>query len=182
MATPSTTTAGTVAPQGHAGLPQMDFTTFPSQIFWLVVTFGLLFVVLSRVTLPRIASTITTRRNRIEGDLATAERSRKDAADALAAYETALAQARARAMALAEENRKGVTREIERLKHAADEKAQDALVLAEKRIAAERAKATEGLRTSAAEAAAAIVTRLTGVPVSAADATRAVESLQVECG
>ena len=58
MAAAEGTTEGTVAPAEHAGLPQMDVGTFPSQIFWLVVTFGLLFLVLSRMTLPMIAGAI----------------------------------------------------------------------------------------------------------------------------
>ena len=57
MAAPETT-EGTGAPEGHAGLPQMDVGTFPSQIFWLVVTFGLLFLVLWRKTLPMIEGAI----------------------------------------------------------------------------------------------------------------------------
>ena len=100
------TTEGTGAPEGHTGLPQMDVGTFPSQIFWLVVTFGLLFLVLSRKTLPMIEAIIGNRRIRIEGDLGTAEAFRKEAQNALAAYEAALAQARAKAHRLADENRK----------------------------------------------------------------------------
>ena len=65
MAAAEGTIEGTGAPEGHAGLPQMDTSTFPSQVFWLAVTFGLLFVVLSRMTLPMIAGSIGARRNRI---------------------------------------------------------------------------------------------------------------------
>jgi F-type H+-transporting ATPase subunit b len=109
----SATTEGTEAPGGNTGLPQFNTETFPSQIFWLVVTFGLLFLFLWKKTLPMIAGAISERRNRVEGDLGAAEDSRKGAADALQAYETALAQARARAHALADENRKRIVAEID---------------------------------------------------------------------
>lgn len=172
------TTEGTEAaghPAEEAGLPQMNPEHFASQIFWLVITFGLLFILLSRVTLPKIAASLTARKNRIEGDLGAAERSRKDASDALAEYETALAQARGRALALADENRKRVVGEIDALKNAADAKAQDAMAKAEARIAAERSKAEGNIRSAAAEAAQSIVERLLGVAVSPDDAAAAVD-------
>src|SRR6476659_8744964 len=103
MAAAAETTTGTQVPEGRAGLPQMDVETFPSQVFWLVVTFGLLFIVLWRNTLPMIAGAIGARRGQIDGDLGAAEARRKDAAGALQAYEAALASAKSRAHALADE-------------------------------------------------------------------------------
>jgi F-type H+-transporting ATPase subunit b len=180
MATALKTTEGTAVPEGHAGLPQMNAGTFPSQIFWLVVTFGLLFLVLWRKTLPMIEGAIGQRRGRIEGDLATAETFRKDAQGALAAYEAALTQARARAHQLADENRKIIVGEIERLKAAGDAEAQKAFSIAEARIAAEHGKALAGVRTAAAEAAGEIVERLIGVRVSAEDAAKAVPPIEAK--
>jgi F-type H+-transporting ATPase subunit b len=183
MAEPRETTEETGAPGGHAGvLPQMKVDTFPGQIFWLVVTFGLLFLVLKRKTLPMIEGAIGQRRGRIEGDLGAAEKFRKDAQSALAAYEAALAQARARAHQLADENRKGVVGEIDRLRAAADAEAQKAFGAAETRIAAERGKALAGVRTAAAEAAAQIVERLIGVGVSTEDAAKAVPPIEAKGG
>ncbi len=182
MAASRETTEGTAVPEGHAGLPQMNVATFPSQIFWLVVTFGLLFLVLWRKTLPMIEGAIGQRRGRIEGDLGTAENFRKEAQGALTAYEAALAQARARAHQLADENRKITVAEIERLKAAADAEAQNAFGIAEKRISAERGKALVGVRNAAAEAAAQIVERLIGVAVSAEDAAKAVPAIETKGG
>jgi F-type H+-transporting ATPase subunit b len=171
------TTEGTEAagqPE-EAGLPQMNPEHFAGQIFWLVITFGLLFILLSRFTIPKIAGSLAARKNRIEGDLGAAEKSRKDAADALTAYETALAQARGKALALADENRKRIVSEIEGLKSAADAKAQDAMAKAEARIGAERTRAEGSIRSAAAEAAASIVERLLGVAVSGDEAIAAVD-------
>jgi F-type H+-transporting ATPase subunit b len=180
MATAEETTTGTQVPEGHAGLPQMDAETFPSQIFWLVVTFGLLFIVLSRNTLPMIAGAIGARRGQIEGDLGTAETRRKDAAGALQAYEAALASAKASAHQLADENKKRVVSEIDTMKNAADAESQAAMAAAEKRIAAQRTEAVAGVRTAAAAAAADIVERLIGTPVSADEAANAVAAVAVK--
>ena len=111
----ATTTATTEAPK-PGGFPPFDHTTFPSQIFWLTVTFAFLFVVLWRVAGPRINGVITTRRNTINGDIRAAQKARGDAEAAGAAYDVALAGARARAGAMAEENRQGLNAEIAKAK------------------------------------------------------------------
>ena len=180
MAAAEQTTTGTQVPEGHAGLPQMNPETFPSQIFWLVVTFGLLFIVLWRNTLPMIAGTIGARRDQIEGDLGTAETMRKDAAGALQAYEAALAGAKSRALQLADENKKRIVAELESVKNAADADSQSAMAAAEKRIAAQRTDAVAGVKTAAASAAADIVERLLGTPVSAEEAANAVAAVTVK--
>jgi F-type H+-transporting ATPase subunit b len=180
MAAAEGTIEGTGAPEGHAGLPQMEVGTFPGQVFWLVLTFGFLFLVLWRVTLPMIAGAIGNRRNKIEGDLETAENLRKDATAALAGYEAALTQARGRAHQLADENKKRVVDEIGKLKSAADTEAQTTMAEAERRIAGERAKAVSGVATAAAEAATQIVQRLLGSTVSAEDARNAVASVEAK--
>ena len=161
------------APEG--GLPQLNPEHFAGQIFWLAITFGLLFILLSRVTLPKIAGALAGRKSHIEGDLAAAEQSKKDASDALASYEAALTQARGRALAVADENRKRIVGEIDTMKHAADAKAQEAMSKAEARITAERTRAEGNIRTAAAEAAASIVERLLGVNVSSDEAAKAVD-------
>jgi F-type H+-transporting ATPase subunit b len=172
------TIEGTEVPPAEAegGLPQMHFETFPSQLFWLLITFGFLLIFLSKSALPRIGGAIETRRRKVMGDLETAEQLRKEAAAALQGYETALAGARGRALALADESRKVIASEVDRQKSAADASAQKVLGEAEARIAETRAAATAHVREVASEAAAEIVERLIGDRVSPADAKRAVES------
>src|ERR1700748_2702682 len=125
MAEPTNTTAGTKAPGGHkaAGFPPFKTQTFPSQLFWLAITFAFLFVVLWRVAGPRINGVITLRRSTINADIQAAQKARGDAEAAGAAYEVALAGARARANALAEETRSGLNAEIAKAKADADAQA-----------------------------------------------------------
>jgi F-type H+-transporting ATPase subunit b len=178
MAEPVNTTATTEAPGGHeaAGFPPFKTETFPSQLFWLVITFAFLFVVLWRLATPRIAGTIGARRGRINDDLAEAQKHRGDAEAASAAYQTALAGARARATALADGNRKSVIAEIDKAKAAADAQAAADIAKAEGRINAMRDEAKGQVANAARDAAIDIVAHLTGETVSADDAAAAVRA------
>ena len=173
------TTAATevpAKPEG-AGFPPFKTETFPSQIFWLVITFAFLFVVLWRIAGPRIKAVITTRRGQIEGDLAQAQKHKADADAASAVYQTALAGARHRAQVLAEQNRKRVSGEIDRAKADAEAAAQDEITKAEARIAASRGEARMQVVKAAQEAAIAIVARLTGDTISTDEAASAVRAV-----
>jgi F-type H+-transporting ATPase subunit b len=167
------TTATTEAPKKEGGFPPFDTTTFPTQFFWLVVTFAFLFTVMWRVAGPKINAAITNRRSTINGAIAEATRARADAEAAQAAYEAALAKARARGNALAEETRQALNAEIAKAKAAADAQAHDAMAAAEARIAQTRETAKGHVKTAARDAAIAIVERLTGDKVSADEATAA---------
>ena len=79
------------------GMPQLDISTFPNQIFWLVVTLVVLYFVMSRVALPRVAAVLADRRGAITSDIATAEEFKLKAQAAEEAYHKALAEARAEA-------------------------------------------------------------------------------------
>ncbi len=178
MAEPASTTATTEAPGGHkaAGFPPFKTETFPSQLFWLAITFAFLFVVLWRVASPRIASTIAARRNRINDDLAEAQKHRGDAEAASAAYQTALAGARARAQSLADSNRKTVVTEIDKAKAAADAQAAADIAKAEVRITAMRDEARTHVANAARDAVVQIVAHLTGDTVSADEADTALRT------
>jgi F-type H+-transporting ATPase subunit b len=169
-------TATTEVPKHEGGFPPFDTTTFSSQIFWLVITFGFLLVVMWRVAGPRINGAITNRRGAINGAIAEAGKARADAETAQAAYEQALAGARSRANALAEETRSKLNAEIARAKAEADAKAHDAMAAADARIVQTRESAKAAVTVAARDAAIAIVERLTGDKVSADDAAKAMGS------
>jgi len=175
MAEPAATTATTGAPGGHepAGFPPFKLETFPSQLFWLVITFGFLFVVLWRVAGPRINAAITSRRGAINGAIAEASKARADAETAQGQYQAALTAARAKANALAEETRQKLNAEIAKAKADADAQAHDAMAAADARIAGTRETAKAAVGTAARDAAIAIVERLTGDKVSADEAAKA---------
>ena len=84
-------------------MPQLDVSTFVPQLFWLAVTFGLLLLLMARVGLPRVGGLIEARRRRVAEDLARAAQLKTEAEAALAAYQEALAEARAEAQAAVKE-------------------------------------------------------------------------------
>jgi len=170
------THTGTEAPHG-AGFPPFKTETFPSQIFWLAITFAFLFVVLWRVAGPRIGGVIGARKGRIADDLSTAGKHRSDAEGALAGYTSALTTARAKAHAVADENRKLVDAEVEKAKAAAEVEAHQAQARAEAQIAASRTEAAKHVTKAAQDAAADIVARLTGETVSPEEAAAAVKAV-----
>jgi F-type H+-transporting ATPase subunit b len=170
---------GTLAPgEAHAegGLPQMNVDTYASQIFWLVVTFTFLLVVLSRILLPNIRSGLDRRKGQIDGDLGAAEELRRQASESLEQYESALAGARGRALALADETRKTVMAEIEAQKTEAEAKSQVAMAQAEQRIDEARREAASHVRKTAAGATIEVVERLIGERVSETEAENAIEA------
>jgi F-type H+-transporting ATPase subunit b len=161
--------AVTHAPTGHAedgaaeaGLPQLDFSTWPGQIFWLVVAFALLYVVLSRSLLPRIGAIIEDRRDRIADDLDEAGRLQRQAEEARVTHEKALADARAKAHGLGAEARAKLGEELAAETRAAEAVFAKKAAAAETRIEAATRAALANVRSVAGEAAAALVDKLTG--------------------
>ncbi len=98
-------TAHTEAPGGHGAFPPFQAQHFPSQLLWLVVSFVLLYALMSRIALPRIASIFADRSKRIADDLAAAQGFKEQSEAAAAAYQKALAEARNRSQAIAAETR-----------------------------------------------------------------------------
>ncbi|GAB5448570.1 F0F1 ATP synthase subunit B' [Gymnodinialimonas sp.] len=95
------------------GMPQLDFATFPNQIFWLVLTLLAIYFVLSKIALPRISSVIAERQGTLTNDLATAEDLKRQAAEAEESYNTALANARAEASKIAQETREEIQAQLQ---------------------------------------------------------------------
>ena len=130
-------------------MPQLDPSSFGSQLFWLAIFFVTLYLVMAVFVLPRITGTLAARADQMEGDLAEAEALRDKAEAALAAYEDALAQARTRALGLAQDMRADVQAETERQKGELDASLAEAAKAADIRLEDARTKAMEGLQTAA---------------------------------
>jgi F-type H+-transporting ATPase subunit b len=172
----STGTEATPASEHGGGFPPFQKDTFGSQLLWLAIFFVALYLIAAKLALPRVGSIIADRRKRISGDLAEAARM-KDAADAaIATYEKALADARARAQAMAAESRDKVNAEAEANRKAVEASLHGKLTAAEQTIAATRTAAMANVQSIAQELAIAIVERLTGKAPSKATAAAAVKA------
>jgi F-type H+-transporting ATPase subunit b len=157
------TNSHTEVPAGAKGaFPPFDSTTFASQLVWLAITFVVLYVLMAKVALPRVGGIIENRQKRIAGDIAEAGRLKAQSDAALTAYEQALAEARARAQAIANETRDRQAAEAEKSRKALEEQLNVRLAESEKTIAATKQAAMANVRGIAADAAKAIVERLTG--------------------
>src|SRR5262245_44556271 len=166
------TTAHTEQPGGHKGVfPPFHGETFASQLLWFAICFVALYLLMSRVALPRVGGILADRKKRIEDDLNAAQRLRGESDAELAAYEKALADARGRAQGIANETRDKLNAEAERARKALEEELHAKLAEAEKVIARTKQAALANVRGIAVDAAAAIVERLSGsaAPASAVE-------------
>jgi F-type H+-transporting ATPase subunit b len=156
------------------GLPQLDTTTFASQLFWLLISFVVLYTVISRVAAPKIGGVIQDRANRIRGDLETAAKAKRDSEAAIAGYEKALADARSRGLKMSDELRNTVQAEINAKNDAAAKELNAKTAAQEARIAERRKAAMAKVGDVARETAADIVTKLTGEAANSNDIETAI--------
>jgi len=159
MAEPS---AHTEHPAGHGAFPPFQSEHFPSQLMWLAVSFVLLYVLMSKVALPRIGAIFAERSRRIGDDLKAAERLKEQSDAAHSAYEKALADARARAQSIAGETRAQQASEAAATQKRLEAQLHERLAAAEQSISATRSAAMGNVHSIAADTAPAIVERLIG--------------------
>ena len=170
-------TAHTEAPAEDHAFPPFQSQHFPSQLLWLVLTFLLLYALMSRIALPRIGSIFAERSKRISDDLAAANRFKEQSEAANAAYQKELADARSRAQAIAGEMREKQAAEAGATNKRLEAQLHDKLAAAEHSIAGTRTAAMRNVDTIAAETAAAIVERLIGTAPNAQDVAAAVSDV-----
>lgn len=155
-------------------MPQLDISTWPTQLIWLAITFGALYFIISRVVIPRTGGVIARRKASIEGDLASAQTLKRETDRAIEAYEAALAEARAEASQIAQDTRIRLNSEIDGERAKLDSALAVRIGEAEKTVQAARTRALADVEEVAAEIAAAIVSELTGARVTKAAAADAV--------
>jgi F-type H+-transporting ATPase subunit b len=161
MATEATEAAGH---GGEAvGMPQLDFSTWPNQFFWLAVTLVVIYLVLSRVALPRIGAVLAERAGTITNDLAAAEELKQRAVAAEKAYDDALATARIEAAKIVAEAKAVIQKDLDAATAKADAEIAARTVESEKSIAEIRAGAMDSVAEVARDTARELVTALGGM-------------------
>lgn len=163
-------------------MPQLDPTYFATQVFWLAISFLVLFFLMWKIALPRVGDILTKRQERIDDDLQKAEKLRNDAAEVLAAYERAVADGRARAQTILRETSERLAKESAEQQAALAETLKRQTEEAERRIDTARRDALANVRVVAAEAAQAAAAKLIGADVARTDAERAVQQAMEERG
>jgi F-type H+-transporting ATPase subunit b len=153
---------------GGGGLPQLKPESFAGQLFWLAVTFTILYTLLASYALPRLAKVMADRKARIRADLDEAAKAQMNAESAGKAYEASLADARTRARKMSDEARASVQAQIDAKSKAEGERLSADVARAEQRIQAMRTQALSNVRGIAVDAAGSLVEKLSG---GAADGT-----------
>jgi F-type H+-transporting ATPase subunit b len=159
------THATTEAHGGEHGsdiFPPFDPATFPSQLLWLAISFAALYLLMSKVALPRVGSILADRKAKIDADLAAADASRQKTDAAIAAYEAALADAKSRAQGIAAQTSDAIKTELASKRQAVEADLSAKVATAESRIATTKAEAMTHVDEIAAETAQTVVTQLVG--------------------
>jgi F-type H+-transporting ATPase subunit b len=157
-------------------MPQLDFSTYTAQLFWLALWFVVLYVLMAKVGLPRITLAIEARRQRRDDDLARAAQLKAAAEAANAAFQQTMAEARAEAQALIKEAADRFAVEAAQRQRALAAVLAEQIATAEERIAATKDEALSEVRGIAIDVGRAVVEKLTGSAPNAATLAAAVDS------
>jgi F-type H+-transporting ATPase subunit b len=160
--------------------PPFDATTFASQLFWFALTFLIFYWLMAKVALPRIGGILEGRKARIANDLGQAEQAKRQSEEAGAAYEKALAEARARAFGIADAARNTSKAASDAQRTSIEADLAKKLAAAEARIADIKSRALAEVGTIAGDAAGAVVSALSDVETSATEIEDAVKSALAE--
>jgi len=156
-------------------MPQLDLATFPTQLFWLAVTFIALLVLMAKLGLPRIDAVIETRHRRIDDDLARAAQLKADAEAAIAAYQETLATARGQAQTAIKETTERLAAEAAERQRQLAQTLAEATRAAEQEIAAAKERAFSEIRGAAVDVARSVTEKLTGGAADEAHLAEAVD-------
>jgi F-type H+-transporting ATPase subunit b len=157
-------------------MPQLDISTFTPQLVWLAIWFVVLYLLMAKLALPRIARAMEARRRRREDDLARAAQLKAEADEASAAYQKTLAEARAQAQATIKEASDRLAADAAQQQRALAATLAEQIEAAERRIAATKEQALAEVRGIAVDVGRSIVEKLTGAVPDAAKMAAAVDS------
>jgi F-type H+-transporting ATPase subunit b len=157
-------------------MPQLEPLDWAPQLIWLAITFGVLYLLMVKVALPRIGAVIEARAAQIAKDLATADRLRRETEEAIAAYEQALAEAKQKAHAIVEAGRNQLKEETEAERAKLESELAKKSAEAEQRIAQAKTAAMREVNAVAADVAADIVRQLIGAAPAKSEIEKAVEA------
>ena len=164
------------AGDSSGGLPQLDIATWPNQLFWLLITFVILFLLMNYVVTPRISVVLESRRDKIAGDLEKAKEADSDAKAMQVTYENALASARADASDKAQAATKAANDKVAAAEAEMAKKLAKKLATAEKKLATMRDEAMANLNDVATEVAQETVQQLIGVKATKAEIAKQVKA------
>ena len=167
ISTPPVTSEHSEMPAAQAPFPPFASVNFAPLLVWLAISFGLLYLLMSKIALPQVENVLRNRRTKINNDLGQAFAKRKEADEASAAYQKTLADARTNAQALAQQTHARLAAETDAKRKSLDAELSVKIAAGEAQIEAMTAKAMANVGQIAQDTASAIVEHLTGKPANA---------------
>ena len=161
----------------EGGMPQLNPHDFAPQLVWLAIFFAAFYVIVSRIALPGIEGVLHARQSKLDGDLSAAAKLKDEAASALKAYETALADARAKAQKTIAEQSATLAANADAHKKSVEADLNAKLAAAAEEIRQKRAAALANVQSLSTDIASDIVARLTGQMPDAGRVAQAVEAV-----
>jgi F-type H+-transporting ATPase subunit b len=161
-------------------VPQLDVATFVPQLVWLAITFGVLYLLMARLGLPRVGGIIEARRHRVDDDLARAAQLKADAEAAMSAYQETLARARAEAQAAVKDTTERMAAEAAERQRQLGESLARQTAEAERQIAAAKQRALAEMHDLAIEVARSVTEKVIGSAADPASLAAAVDQAMTE--
>ena len=164
------------------GMPQLNPEFWVSQIFWLILTFGVLYVVLSKLILPKISNNLESRKSQILENIEAAEKQREDSESKLKEYEKIISKSKLEAKNIFNQAREKALKDINNKKEILDKQIDDEIYKAEQEILAFRKNAPEKINKIAIETSSELIQKLIGTDVNSSSISAIVDDLSRKNG
>ena len=168
---------GLVESAESSGMPQLNPKFWFSQIFWLILTFGILFIVLSKLILPKISKNLEVRKFQILENIETAEKQREESENKIKEYEKIIHDSKNEAKNYFNKAREKVLKDIDNKKEVLENNINEEIVKVEKEISELKNKSAETINKIAIEISSDIVKQLIGVQVNNSSISATVENI-----
>jgi F-type H+-transporting ATPase subunit b len=164
------------------GMPQLDTEFWISQIFWLALTFGILYIVLSKLILPKISDNLESRKSQILGNIEAAEKQREGSEAKLKEYEEIISKSKLEAKTIFNQAREKALKDINSKKEVINKQIDDEIIMAEQEIKALRDSAPEKINKIAIETSSELIQKLIGAEVNNSSISAIVDDLSRRSG
>ena len=157
------------------GMPQLNPEFWISQIFWLIITFGILFIVLTKVILPRISDNLETRKSQILENIETADKQKEESQKKIDEYEKIILDSKLKAKSYFNEAREKILDDINKKRAALEKDLDEEIIEVEKELSDLKNKSGEKINKIAAETSAELIKELIGEEVNSSSIAAIVE-------
>ena len=164
------------------GMPQLNPEFWISQIFWLTLTFGILYIVLSKLILPKISANLELRKSQIQDNIEAAEKQRKDSESKLKEYDDIIFKSKSEAKNIFKDSREKVIKDINNKKETLENQINEEIKKAEKEIEVVKKSAPEKINKIAIEASSELVKKLIGAEINNSSISAIVDDLSKKNG